>query len=120
MLYGHRLMVMLFPPTNWTQLREATLNGQGAGREALEAMCRDYRTTVVAFLRQRGYDAHEAEDLTQHLFLELLEKQAWRRADQSKGRFRTFLLGVLMYVMSRERRRAAAGCPSGWVPTGLW
>lgn len=99
---------MNFPSTNWKQLGEATLNGDSRGRRALEAMCEAYRAPVIGFLRMRGYGADLAEDLAQQLYLELLEKQSWRRADRAKGRFRTFLLGILMNVLSSERQRAGA------------
>lgn len=99
---------MNFPSTNWTQLRDATLNGDIRGRQALESMCEAYRSPVIGFLRARGFGATVAEDLAHQLYLELLEKQSWRRADRAKGRFRTFLLGILMNVLSRERQRAGA------------
>lgn len=99
---------MHFPPTNWALLAQATLNGDTSGRRALADLCTGYRPPVVAFLRQRGHSREESDDLAQQLFAELMEKQAWRRADQSKGRFRTFLLGVLMFVISRESRRNGA------------
>ena len=99
---------MNFPQTNWTQLRDASLNGDTRGRQALEAMCEAYRAPVIGFLRLRGYHANVAEDLAHQFYLELMEKQAWQRADRAKGRFRTFLLGILMNVLSCERQRAGA------------
>lgn len=99
---------MNFPSTNWTQLRDATLNGDIRGQQALASMCAAYRSPVIGFLRARGYGTGVAEDLAHQLYLELLEKQSWRRADRAKGRFRTFLLGILMNVVGRERVRAGA------------
>lgn len=104
---------MSFPTTNWTVLAQATLDGDTAGREALERFCGDYHPPVVAFLRARGMNDHEAADFTQEFFLELLRSQAWRRAEQSKGRFRTFLLGSLMHVIGRERARDSAAKRGG-------
>lgn len=111
---------MNFPSTNWKQLGEASLNGDSRGRQALESMCESYRAPVIGFLRSRGYGAAAAEDLAHQLYLELLEKQSWRRADRAKGRFRTFLLGILMNVVGRERTRAGAEKRgSGVVPLSM-
>ncbi len=124
---------MNFPLTNWTQLRQATLNGDKAGQQALATLCENYRAPILGFLRMRGYDSQAAEDLTQQLFLELIEHESWRRADQAKGRFRTFLLGILNFVLSRQRRHLGAEkrgpgqsimsldlmAEEGWEPAGV-
>ena len=96
---------MHFPTTNWRQLAEATINGDPSGRAALAALCTDYRAPVRAFLLSRGYAPDVADDFTQEFFAELLRTQAWKRADCARGRFRTFLLSILMRVVGRERER---------------
>jgi DNA-directed RNA polymerase specialized sigma24 family protein len=42
--------------------------------------------------RRRGYSLHDAQDLTQGFFGHLIEHQIYRRTDQTKGKFRSFLL----------------------------
>ena len=49
-------------------------------------------------------DESEAEDAAQDFFLKLLESRTWRRADQARGRFRTFLLSVLNHLMQHRAR----------------
>lgn len=95
---------MNFPPTNWTLLAHATLHGDSRGTEALNILLREYRAPVVSFLRQRGRSPEDAEDLTQQLFLDMMRTKAWKLADRSKGRFRSFLLGILAHVVSHEQR----------------
>lgn len=95
---------MAFPTTRWTLLAEATLHGDAAGREALARMCEGYRRPVMAHLRARGLDEHDAEDAAQDFLLKLVEARTWRRADQAKGRFRTFLLSVLNHHMMQRVR----------------
>ncbi|MBL9133066.1 MAG: sigma-70 family RNA polymerase sigma factor [Verrucomicrobiaceae bacterium] len=95
---------MAFPTTRWTLLAEATLHGDAAGREALARMCEDYRRPVMVYLLSRKLDAHEAEDAAQDFFLKLVESRVWRRADQAKGKFRTFLLSVLNHHMMQRVR----------------
>lgn len=93
---------MSFPTTHWTLLAEATLNGDTRGRDALDRMCREYRRPVLVVLRARGFNETEAEDLTQDFFVRLFESQAWKRAERGKGRFRSFLLGVLTHQPQHE------------------
>ena len=93
---------MSFPTTHWTMLAEATLNGDTRGRQALEQMCREYHRPVFKVLRVRGFSEVEAEDLTQQFFLLLFETQAWKRADRQRGKFRSYLLGILTHMLQHE------------------
>ncbi len=50
--------------TNWSLLRQAAhTDGPGAA-EALEQLCRRYWPPVYAYIRRRGYERCQAEDLT--------------------------------------------------------
>jgi RNA polymerase sigma-70 factor (ECF subfamily) len=97
---------MQFPTTRWTILAAASLNGDTAARRSLEILCRDYHVPVMAFLRSRGYSEADCKDLTQSFFQELLVSGAWKLADRSRGRFRTFLLAILLRVANAERDKA--------------
>ncbi len=98
-----------FTATHWSQV---ALAGQSANpvanREALETLCARYWPAIHAFLRRKNYDAATAEDLTQGFFSQLLEDNAIGRADQSRGRFRNFLLGALQRYLADEFRKAGA------------
>ena len=110
----------MFPPTPWTLIAAATLNGDSASRKALEKMCCIYRPAVLDFLRRKLNGAPEAEDLTQDFFVHLLESRLWQRADHEKGKFRNFLLGAVMRVVSNDWRvRSAQKRGSGANPTSL-
>ena len=106
-----------FPTTHWSLLADASLSGDTEARAGLARLCESYRPPVVAFLAQRGHPAN-AEDLAQEFFLKLLESRAWKRADRTQGRFRTFLLGTLMHVVGRVRARGEAECRGGGAFTG--
>lgn len=99
---------MSFPSTNWTQLALATLSGNTASTRALDSLLSNYRAPVVNFLRQQGKSLHDAEDLTHQLFLDMMQSKTWRFADRSKGRFRSFVLGILAHVISGQQRHWAA------------
>ena len=76
-------------------------------REALARLCELYWYPLYAYVRRWGYDADQAQDLTQEFFTRLLEKHYLRDADPARGRFRSFLLASLKHFLSNERDRAA-------------
>ena len=100
----------VFMSTQWGLLA-ATAKEAGddpALRNAWEALYRVYCYPVYAFIRRRGHSRPAAQDLTQDFFVHLVEKGALSRADPSKGRFRTFLLGALEYFLTDAVRRGNA------------
>lgn len=76
--------------------------------EAMAELCRVYWYPLYAYVRRRGYDVHEAEDLTQEFFLRLLAKNYLAAADREKGKFRAFLLASLKHFLANEWDRAEA------------
>lgn len=107
---------MEFPTTQWTLLAQATLRGNSSGREALAEFFRRYREPIRAFIQRRGATPAEAEDLTQEFFLHVMEKTTLRRADEKRGRFRSFLLGALMRFLSHAHDRRSALKRGGGAP----
>ena len=99
---------MEFPSTRWTQLAQATLNGDSAAGEALAVFCRDYRRPVMRFLRWRGLPEDCVEDMTQDFLLHLLKHSALKRADRARGRFRCYLCAALVRFMSNDARQNGA------------
>jgi len=77
-------------------------------RSALVSLCESYWYPLYAYLRRRGYSADRAQDLTQDFFVRILEGRYLDRADQEKGRFRSFILTSLKFFVADEedRRRA--------------
>lgn len=74
-------------------------------RTALASLCEVYWYPLYAFARRRGYQSHDATDLTQSFFARMLEKDYLRAADQNKGRFRSFLLTMFKRFLSKEADR---------------
>jgi RNA polymerase sigma-70 factor (ECF subfamily) len=99
---------MYFPTTHWSLLAQATLNGETAGRQALDDLFRRYWSPIRQFVRGRGYNETEAEDLTQDFVVHLLEHSTLKRADRLRGRFRSFLLGALSRFLADEYDRRQA------------
>src|ERR1700757_2774490 len=96
-----------FASTRWTVVRQAA-DSQTASQHALSALtelCQIYWRPVYVFLRRQGVAQHDAQDLTQGFFAELIETRAYAHADPVKGRFRSFLLGTLRHFVAHARDR---------------
>jgi RNA polymerase sigma-70 factor (ECF subfamily) len=81
-------------------------DSQTASQHALSALaelCQIYWRPVYVFLRRQGIAQHDAQDLTQGFFADLIESRAYTRADPIKGRFRSFLLGTLKHFVAHAR-----------------
>jgi RNA polymerase sigma-70 factor (ECF subfamily) len=96
-----------FQPTQWTLVRRAGLNS-AQSEDALEKLCRNYWYPIYAFIRRNGRGPHDAQDLTQEFFARFLEAKSIARADPSRGKFRTFLLGALKNFLTDAHRKASA------------
>lgn len=97
-----------FATTSWSLIVKAADGHSSESRIALESLCQTYWYPLYAFVRRRGNEAVAAEDLTQSFFVFLLEKDRLQTADQSRGRFRTFLLSALNNFMKNEWRKESA------------
>jgi RNA polymerase sigma factor (sigma-70 family) len=92
-----------FPETVWSS---AVAQADPA---ALDRFVADYWRPVYKFIRTAGKASIEdAKDLTQEFFRYLIEGGLLARYRQEKGRFRSFLKGVLRNFLSQARRDAHA------------
>ncbi|MEW6160596.1 MAG: sigma-70 family RNA polymerase sigma factor, partial [Verrucomicrobiota bacterium] len=76
--------------------------------EAMEKLCRAYWYPLYAFCRRMGHSPHDAQDLTQSFFVQLLESELVTKASPQKGRFRSFLLACFKHFIFSEQDRARA------------
>ncbi len=102
----HGRAAHVFVTTHWSVVLSAQENGLGVADAALERLCRAYWWPLYAFVRRRGYTAHDAQDLTQEFFARLLAKDFLRAVDRNKGRFRSFLLAAMEHFLANEWRRS--------------
>jgi RNA polymerase sigma-70 factor (ECF subfamily) len=98
-----------FQTTHWTLVLHARqTQSDTSAQKALSNFCEAYWPPLYAFLRHRGHASPEAQDLVQGFFAHLLEQNTLSRADQEKGRLRTFLLGSLQNFLFNEYDRTHA------------
>ena len=91
-----------FSATHWSIVLASGANDLTRSTAALERLCGTYWFPIYAFIRRRGSDQHDAEDLTQGFFAYLLEKDTLKKVDRAKGKFRTFLLAALTNFLANE------------------
>ena len=75
---------------------------------ALEELCRTYWFPLYAYVRRRGHNKQDAEDLVQAFFARFLEKNHLAGLDSERGRFRAFLLASLKHFLANEWDKARA------------
>lgn len=93
----------VFLTTHWSLIEDIKLK-EDKDRALIGLLLQRYWKPVYCYLRRKGYDNEQAKDLTQGFFHEVvLNRNLVHRADQCKGRFRTFLLHALNQYLINVR-----------------
>lgn len=92
----------VFVTTRWSVVLTAGHSDGPQVRAALEELCRTYWYPLYAYVRRRGRSAEDAQDLTQEFFARLLKGNWVERADQQRGKFRSFLLTAMNRFLADE------------------
>lgn len=108
-----------FPTTHWTLLATHQGDFSADHQTALNFLIKCYWKPVYCYIRRRGYGNEEAKDLVQEFFTSWFLGGLAKRADSTRGRFRSFLLSSLDNFLSNahraehaQRRRPTAGIVS--------
>src|SRR5580692_1766015 len=92
-----------FQTTHWSLVLAAGQLALPESEKALAELCQAYWGAVYVYVRRQIADVHEAQDLTQAFFTQLLEKNILGVAQPSRGRFRSFLLTSVRNFLLNER-----------------
>ena len=85
----------VFLTTHWS-LIEDIKSKEDKDRALMSLLLKRYWKPIYCYLRHKGYGNEQAKDLTQGFFHEVvLNRNLVQRAEQCKGRFRSFLLHAL-------------------------
>jgi RNA polymerase sigma factor (sigma-70 family) len=95
-----------FGSTRWSVVLLSAQSKTPGSQAALAALCELYWYPLYAFVRRRGYNPEDAQDLTQGFFLHLLGDKVLSQVDPLKGKFRSFLLASIQNYLSKETDRA--------------
>jgi RNA polymerase sigma factor (sigma-70 family) len=98
----------VFATTHWSVVLAAGRADSPQAQRSLEQLCQTYWLPLYSYVRRRGYAEADAQDLTQGFFEWLLQRNWLGRADQQRGRFRSFLLTSLNGYLANEWDKARA------------
>lgn len=94
----------LFPTTQWNVLEALRVCTPQMKSQLLDGLMSRYWKPVYYFVRSQGRDNETAKDLVQGFFAACVERDSLAQADESRGRFRTFLLTALTNYMRNVHR----------------
>jgi RNA polymerase sigma-70 factor (ECF subfamily) len=89
-------------------LQAGKADADESAQRALSIFSAAYWPPLYTFVRRRGYAPADAQDIVQGFFEHLVEQNALSKADQEKGRLRTFLLSSLQNFILDQYGRAQA------------
>ena len=94
--------------TNWDLIRDAA-GSTPTSQASLEEVARRSWPAIYAFIRASGRSPDDATELTQGFICDVfLSRHLLEKADQSRGRFRTLVMGsVRNYLADMHRRKTA-------------
>jgi len=97
-----------FLTTQWSLIEDIKA-GQDSDSVLINFLLEQYWKPVYCYIRRKGHNNEQAKDLTQDFFLEIvLNRNLVGRAEQAKGRFRSFLLFALNEYLSKQTLKETA------------
>lgn len=98
-----------FPATHWSVVIDAGTQNSPKATEALNELCQSYWKPLYAYLRSKGKNPQDAEDLVQGFLQTMIHREDFRRANPARGPFRRYLLSCLKHwVINQEVSQKAA------------
>jgi len=91
-----------FATTHWSVVLAAGQHDSAQGSAALEQLCATYWYPLYAYVRRRGYNPDDAQDLTQGFFACLLRRNPFPHLRSAGAKFRSFLLTALNHYLISE------------------
>lgn len=95
----------LFTTTRWTMVMKVGQTPTVDACAALEYLCGTYWLPLYAYVRGKGHQREDAEDLVQGFFTMLLKKSDFSSLDARHGKFRAFLLASLKNYIVNDYKR---------------
>lgn len=93
-----------FESTVWTVIE----NAKRRDPAAIERMIGDYSAPLLGFIRNRGFNPEDAEDILQEVLMRIYDADFLQKADRLKGKFRSILLGVTKKCILKHYEKRGA------------
>jgi RNA polymerase sigma-70 factor (ECF subfamily) len=97
-----------FKTTPWSLLFATRGRDLTEAQRAVAELCEIYWRPIYSYITGSGYDLYDAQDLTQAFMLYLIDREAFAKADKAKGKFRSYLLGILNHFLIHAHRAERA------------
>ena len=108
-------MIPRNPRLHTTQWTAVVLAAEGSER-AITQLYQSYWYPLYAYTRRRGYSHHDAEDLAQKFFVNLLDRNDFKKLDRTKSHVRGFLFHALKNFLATEWRHGRRAKRQGAYP----
>jgi RNA polymerase sigma-70 factor (ECF subfamily) len=96
-----------FPPTRWSLLSRIRNGDSNESRKALNDLCQQYYYPLYCFIRRRGLEHHDAQDVLHEFLAKLLRNESFNDLTASAGRLRGFLsTGIQRFLANWHRDHA--------------
>lgn len=96
-----------FPTTRWTLILQAR-ESPAARQRAFEELAKVYWRPLYVYLRSKGLDATQAQDTTQELLLQLMQRDVVAKVDPARGRLRAYLKTAAANHLVHEHEKTSA------------
>lgn len=80
-----------FPTTEWTLISRLRSADDAVSSRALDELCAQYHYPLYCYIRRRGLDHHDAQDVLHDFLAKLIRLESFQSAKEEKGRLRGFL-----------------------------
>lgn len=98
-----------FGTTHWSVVVAAAQTDSSEAESAMERLCIAYWKPLYSYLRRKGCNIQEAEDLSQGFFSQrVVTKLVFKGVHPERGKFRTWLLSSLQNFVKNEWNRQMA------------
>lgn len=93
-----------FPTTRWTLVERIRSSDLEIVDRALNDLCRQYHYPLYCYIRRRGHEHHDAQDILHDFLAKLLRLNSLGGTTAEKGRLRGFLCAALHnFLISWQR-----------------
>ena len=93
-----------FPTTHWTLVERIRSPDTAVVDRALNDLCGQYHYPLYCYIRRRGHDHHDAQDILHDFFAKLLRLNSLGGTTAEKGRLRGFLCAALQHFLINWHR----------------